>query len=515
LVLEIHRQERTVENQVVNYSKSHKNLDDRNQTNFHGDIAVNMNKASITKNSNGKYGCRFCDKEFTQSGSARRHEKTHSRGNGKASTTKYSNGKYGCRFCDKEFTQLGWAKRHEETHVSENESFKAFNEPENSIEVNDNSKSGQENTSCLMDDTDITKPSIENMEDVTVENPVSVQEAVKHFEGNKTLGNVIETSNIPKDIAVNLNSAPITKDSDGKYGCRFCDFKSNLKFSVKRHERTHTGEKPFACRYCPYRSASGNMKKHEQSHKIPSEDKSTEISSKMYSSDPTSATQTKSNHTIEENNGSGQEEMDSHFKCEVCLDYVQNESRHLHIVQCKLYTKYVQKLLKGFKCQICSKELPGKVAMLDHLKSSHPNLAKFFQPPNINKTRQTNDDSDEVSVSPGFYADTFSLPGKDLNLKSQIVNVKKEILQQNFENVLSSDQIWNSSNIDSNVQKGILGKLSLLEPVTFEKAKDLNQMDEVPMDKSTNSIEDNVKPTNFGDFDGQRVVANQKDLKKT
>ena len=78
------------------------------------------------------------------------------------------------------------------------------------------------------------------------------------------------------------------------------------------------------------------MKKHEESHKIPLEDKSY----KMYSSEHTSATQTKSNHTIEENNGSGQEEMDSHFKCEVCLDYVQNESRHLHIVQCKLYTKY-------------------------------------------------------------------------------------------------------------------------------------------------------------------------------
>ena len=527
LVLETHRQERTVENQAVNYLEGHKNSDDRNQTNFHKDIGVNLNKASINKNSNGKYGCRFCDKEFTQSGSARRHEKTHSRGNGKASTTKYGNGKFGCRFCDKEFTQSGWAKRHEETHkethkdtdinVSENESFKTFNEPENSIEVKDNSKSEQENSLDLMDDTDINEPSIENMKDVTVENPVSVQEAVKYFEGNKTIGDVIETSNIPEDIAVNLNRAPITKNSDGKYGCRFCDFKSNLKFSVQRHERTHTGKKPFACRYCPYTNSSGNMKKHEESHKIPSEDKSTDKSSKMYSSEPT---QTKSNLIIEENHGSDQGETDSHFKCELCLDYVQNESRHLHIVQCKLYTKYVQKILKGFKCQICSKELTGKVAMLDHLKSSHPNLAKFFQPPNINKTRQTNDDSDEVSVSPGFYADTFSLPGKDLDLsmKSQIVNVKKEILQQSFENVLSSDQIWNSSNINANVQKDILGRLSILEPVAFEKAKDLNQMEEFPMNESTESIENNVQTTNFGDFDGQssysKVVANQKNLKK-
>ena len=78
LVLETHdRQERIVEKQTVNYSESHKDLNGRNQKIFHEDIAVTMKKA-INKNSNGKYGCRFCEKEFTQSGSAKRHEKkTH------------------------------------------------------------------------------------------------------------------------------------------------------------------------------------------------------------------------------------------------------------------------------------------------------------------------------------------------------------------------------------------------------------------------------------------------------
>ena len=78
--------------------------------------------------------------------------------------------------------------------------------------------------------------------------------------------------------------------------------------------------------------------------------------------------------------------------------------------------------------------------MLDHLKSSHP---KVFQPPKINKTRQTNGEHAEISVPPGFNADTFSGTEKvlDLSMKSQSVNVKQEILQQNFENVLSSDQI--------------------------------------------------------------------------
>ena len=117
--------------------------------------------------------------------------------------------------------------------------------------------------------------------------------------------------------------------------------------------------------------------------------------------------------------------------------------------------------------------------MLDHLKSSHPNVAKFFQPPKTNKTRQTNYESAEVSSGNVL----------DLSVKSQMVNVKQEILQQNFENVLSSDQIWNSLNIDSNVQKDILGKLSLLEPVAFEKSEVENKIVEFPKTGTGNGVQ--------------------------
>ena len=142
--------------------------------------------------------------------------------------------------------------------------------------------------------------------------------------------------------------------------------------------------------------------------------------------------------------------------------------------------------------------------MLDHLKSSHPNVAKFFQPPKTNKTRQTNYESAEVSSGNVL----------DLSVKSQMVNVKQEILQQNFENVLSSDQIWNSLNIDSNVQKDILGKLSLLEPVAFEKTEVLNKIEEFPK----TSIGNGVQQANFELPDGQssfsKRVPNQKDDKE-
>ncbi|XP_064461982.1 oocyte zinc finger protein XlCOF15-like [Ornithodoros turicata] len=36
----------------------------------------------------------------------------------------------------------------------------------------------------------------------------------------------------------------------GKRRCRFCDYTSDHMGSIKRHEVTHTGEKPFVCQVC-------------------------------------------------------------------------------------------------------------------------------------------------------------------------------------------------------------------------------------------------------------------------
>ena len=37
--------------------------------------------------------------------------------------------------------------------------------------------------------------------------------------------------------------------------CKFCPYSSESPINVTRHERTHTGVKPFACQHCAYRSA--------------------------------------------------------------------------------------------------------------------------------------------------------------------------------------------------------------------------------------------------------------------
>lgn len=48
-----------------------------------------------------------------------------------------------------------------------------------------------------------------------------------------------------------------------QYQCRFCPYTSHVKWRVGRHEKTHSGYRPFACPHCGQRfTESSSLKRH-------------------------------------------------------------------------------------------------------------------------------------------------------------------------------------------------------------------------------------------------------------
>ncbi|CAH2101672.1 unnamed protein product [Euphydryas editha] len=68
-----------------------------------------------------------------------------------------------------------------------------------------------------------------------------------------------QKNNVAKHILVHMKQKP--------FGCQYCDYRCAQKNNLVVHERTHTGFKPFACPYCEYRTVQKpNLVKHMYLH---------------------------------------------------------------------------------------------------------------------------------------------------------------------------------------------------------------------------------------------------------
>ncbi|VDN43969.1 unnamed protein product [Gongylonema pulchrum] len=53
------------------------------------------------------------------------------------------------------------------------------------------------------------------------------------------------------------------------YKCKFCDKRMSQKSDLNRHRRTHTGEKSYKCQFCDKMMAQKcDMLKHQKTHAV-------------------------------------------------------------------------------------------------------------------------------------------------------------------------------------------------------------------------------------------------------
>lgn len=58
-----------------------------------------------------------------------------------------------------------------------------------------------------------------------------------------------------------------THNGEKPYGCPLCSYASAQLVNLQRHLRIHTGEKPYKCNHCTFACSSlGNLKRHQRMH---------------------------------------------------------------------------------------------------------------------------------------------------------------------------------------------------------------------------------------------------------
>lgn len=171
-----------------------------------------------------------------------------------------------------------------------------------------------------------------------------------------------QKNNVAKHILVHMKEKP--------FRCQYCEYRCAQKNNLVVHERTHTGYKPFACPYCEYRTVQKpNLVKHMYLH----------TDQKPFSCDMCS------------------------YRCVQKTNLTKHKQRHLNEkegekIDVKAQFKPYRPRQKSVKCPHCSYRCVQKTSLDKHLQFKHPDLPQNLTenlPENLQENEEDSQDAEE------------------------------------------------------------------------------------------------------------------------